>query len=95
MAERPRRVARKFAAIMAQIGMLVVMLRALRSGDSLDSAVTSALAWMILLGAVGGIVGVIAESTISESVRQRLQRELQAHPEKETRQDAVVAQRAS
>lgn len=68
--------ARKYAAIMSLIGMLVVLLRALKNNDSFDAAISSALIWMTLLGFVGMVIGSVAEMTIIESVRLRLENEL-------------------
>ena len=70
--------ARKYAGIMALIGMTTVMLRAIHAGGQLSSAVPAALLWFVALGVVGWVVGMIAESTISESVRTRLEKELAA-----------------
>ena len=70
--------ARKYAGIMALIGMTTIMLRALKSGSELASAVPTALGWLCAFGAVGWLVGMIAESTIAESVRARLEEELAA-----------------
>lgn len=68
--------ARKYAAIMALIGMVVVLLRALKDNASFDAAMTSALVWTTILGVVGMLIGSIAEKTVVESVRLRLENEL-------------------
>jgi hypothetical protein len=71
-------VARQYAAIMASLGMTLVLMRALRHGGGFESAVVSAMVWMATLGAVGYIAGSIARSVIDESVRQRMETELAA-----------------
>ena len=77
--------ARTFAAIMALIGMQVVLLRAIKDGAGLEGTVALALAWMALLGAVGMVVGYLAQQTIEESVRIQIETELAASaPEDET-----------
>jgi len=43
------------------------------------------LAWMALLGAIGMIVGTIAESTIVESVRAKIETELASTHEAEAK----------
>ena len=70
--------ARKYACIMASLGMTLVLLRAVKSGHGFESTLMTALFWMISLGMVGMLVGAIARSTVDESVRQRMQTELAA-----------------
>ena len=68
--------ARQYAAIMASLGMTLVLLRALRNGGGFESAVVSALFWMATLGAVGYIAASIARNTVDEAVRQRMEHEI-------------------
>lgn len=68
--------ARRFAGIMASIGMSVVLFRALKNGNGFESAVISALSWMVTLGLVGVVVGAIAQATVDESVRTKIEQEL-------------------
>jgi hypothetical protein len=60
--------------------MLVVLFRALKDGAGFDGTILTALVTMGLLAAVGTIIGAIAETTIDESVRMRMQAELDALP---------------
>jgi hypothetical protein len=71
-------VARQYAAIMASLGMTLVLIRALRNGGGLDSAVVSALFWMVTLGVVGYMTASLARNTIDEAVRQRMEHEINA-----------------
>jgi hypothetical protein len=73
-------VARQYAAIMASLGMTLVLMRALHNGGSFDAAIVSALVWMTTLACVGYIAGSIARNVIDESVRQRLEAELANQP---------------
>ncbi len=68
--------ARRYAGIMALVGMSVVLFRALKNGDGFESAVVSALSWMGTLGVVGLVVGAIAQATVDESVRHRMEQQL-------------------
>ena len=68
--------ARTYAAVMALIGMQVVLIRAMKESAGLEGTIPIALAWMALLGAIGMIVGAIAEYTIDESVRTLIEAEL-------------------
>ena len=72
--------ARTYAGILAQLGMLVVLFRALKDGAGFDGTMLTALVTMGLLAAVGMIIGAIAQATIDESVRMRMQAELDALP---------------
>lgn len=82
---------RKYAVIMALIGMLVVLLRGFRDDVAFESAVTSALIWMTLLGIVGAVVGQIAEATVVESVRTRIEIEVSAARETNKARQTDVA----
>lgn len=70
--------ARTYAGILAHVGMLVVLFRSLKDGAGFDGTILQAVASMALLAAVGMIVGSIAEATINESVRMRMQTEIDA-----------------
>jgi hypothetical protein len=78
--------ARTYAGILAHVGMLIVLFRALKDGAGFDGTILQAVAAMALLAAVGMIVGSIAEATIDESVRKRMQAEIDALTDKEQAQ---------
>jgi hypothetical protein len=71
-------VARTYAGILAHVGMLVVLGRALKDGAGFDGTILQAIVIMALLAVVGLVVGSIAEATIDESVRTSMQAELDA-----------------
>ena len=68
--------ARTYAVVMALLGMVVVLLRGMKEGAGFDGTIAASLAWMALLGAIGMIVGAIAETTLVESVRTKIEAEL-------------------
>lgn len=68
----------RYAGIMALIGMSTVLLRALRAGSVFESTTPIALGWLAAFGGAGWLIGMIAESTVAESVRNRLEQELSA-----------------
>jgi hypothetical protein len=76
--------ARKYAAVMALVGMSVVLVRALKNGASVESAVVTALSTMAILGLVGMIVGAVAQSTVDEAVRSQMERDLAATQQRST-----------
>jgi hypothetical protein len=70
--------ARRYAAILANIAMTVVLVRAWKNGAGLEAAAVSALFWTALMAIVGMLIGSVARATVDESVRQRIEQELAA-----------------
>ena len=70
--------ARKFAGVMALVGMSLVLVRALKNGVGFEAAINSALAWMAALGLVGWVTAAIAQTTVDDAVRQIMEQELAA-----------------
>ncbi len=70
--------ARKYAVLMALVGLLLVLLRALKNGSGFESTIVTALSWMAMFGLIGLMVGSIAQTTIDDAVRQRMEQELAA-----------------
>jgi hypothetical protein len=68
--------ARQYAGIMASLGMTVVIVRSLRSGGAFEAAIVSAMTWMVTLGVIGYVIAAIAQNTVDESVRQRMEDEI-------------------
>ncbi len=68
--------ARAYAGVLGSLSMAVVMLRGAIAGAGFEGTVANALPAVALMGAVGFIVGWIAEATIDESVRSRLEKQL-------------------
>ena len=75
--------ARTYAAVMALLAMLVVLLRAMKDHAGFDGTITTALLWMAIFGAIGFVLGSIAQSTVDESVVQNLQANQQPATEKQ------------
>ncbi len=68
--------ARAYARTLGTLGMAVTLLRGASSGAGVEQAMIAGLAALAGMAAVGLIVGWIAQATIDESVRQRLEAEL-------------------
>jgi len=66
-------VARIYAAVMALLAMLVILLRAMKNHAGFDGTITVALVWMAIFGLIGFVVGTIAQATVDESVLKSLQ----------------------
>jgi nitric oxide reductase large subunit len=78
-------VARKYACIMAALGMTIVLIRCLRAGGAFESAILSAMFWALIYGFVGYTIGSIARNTVDESVRQKLEREIHAYKKQQAK----------
>ena len=50
--------ARTYACIFALLGMIVVLLRAIKNGAGFDGTILQAMTMMVLLAVVGMIVGI-------------------------------------
>lgn len=70
--------ARKYACIMASLGMTIILIRGLRAGGGFESAILSAMFWTFVYGFIGYAIGSIARNTVDESVRHKLEREIAA-----------------
>ena len=68
--------ARTYAAIMALLALLVVIMRGVKNHAGCQETVLIALAWMSLLGAIGFIIGAIARSTVDQSVLTKIESQL-------------------
>lgn len=68
--------ARRYAVIMGLIGLTVVVLRAAKNGGSFETAVLHGLGWMALFAIIGGVIGALAQTTVDEAMRLRVDREL-------------------
>ncbi len=83
--------ARTYAAVMALLAMLVVLVRAMKNHAGFEGAISTALVWMILFGAIGLVVGAIAQATVDQSVLRIVEEELPAEaPEQQTEESPAT-----
>jgi len=82
-------VVRTYAVIMALVGMNVILMRAIKNDAGMDSTILSAIAWMVVLGLVGAVVGALAKTTVDESVRTKIEAELAAMSDQQSATDTV------
>jgi hypothetical protein len=68
--------ARAYARVLGSLAMSVTMARGAWEGAGLEGTAWSAVASLAIFAVVGGLVGWVAEATIDESVRSRLEAEL-------------------
>ena len=83
--------ARTYAAVMALLAMLVVLVRAMKNQAGFEGTISTALVWMILFGAIGLVVGAIAQATVDQSVLRIVEEELPAEaPEQQTEESPAA-----
>lgn len=75
--------ARAYAGVLGSLGMAVTLLRGAMHGGGFEGTVTTAVVAMFALAGVGWFVGQVAEATVDESVRQRLQAQIDRHETQE------------
>lgn len=68
--------ARTYAGVLGSLAMAIAMLRGALVGAGLVGTIETAITAMIALAGVGLLVGWIAETTIDESVRVQLEKQL-------------------
>jgi hypothetical protein len=70
---------RAYAGILGPLAMTVVICRGWISSGGVEGTLTLATMHLVLFAAVGAIVGHLAQTTIDESVRAKLERQLSHH----------------
>ncbi len=80
--------ARTYAAVMALLAMLVVLVRAMKNHAGFEGTISTALIWMILFGVIGLVVGAIAQATVDESVLRVVEEELPAAAPKQQTEES-------
>ena len=68
--------ARTYAGILGSIAMAVVICRGMIASGGVESTLTSGLMYLALFTAVGAILGHLAQSTVEESVRSKIEQQL-------------------
>ncbi len=73
---------RVYAGILGPLAMAVVICRGWLASGGVESTLTLAVAYLVVFSVVGALIGQLAQSTIDESVRSRLQQQLSLQTEK-------------
>ncbi|MEQ8847922.1 hypothetical protein [Botrimarina sp.] len=74
---------RAYAGVLGSLGMGVAFARGAILGGGIEATATTAVVAMLALALVGLVVGQIAEATVDEAVRQRLQNKIEEHEARE------------
>ena len=67
---------RVYAGVLGPLAMIVVICRGLASSGGVANTLSLATIYLAIFSVVGAVIGQIAQSTIDESVRARLQQQL-------------------
>jgi hypothetical protein len=67
---------RKYAGILGPLAMAVVICRGWLASGGAETTLSSAIAYLALFSVVGAIIGQIAQTTVDESVRTKLEQQL-------------------
>ena len=67
---------RVYAGTLGTLAMAVVICRGWLSSSGIEATLSLAVTQLVLFSVVGAIIGQIAQATVDESVRARLQQQL-------------------
>lgn len=71
--------AKAYAGVLGSLGMSVMLWRGVLADAGFEGTVRMAVVAMLAMALVGALVGWIAEATVDESVRNRLQKQIEEH----------------
>jgi len=71
--------ARVYAGILGTLAMAAVLCRGVKDSGGVDGTLSIATLALVGFALLGSILGHIAQSTVDESVRLKIERELNAH----------------
>jgi len=80
---------RVYAGILGSLAMTVVICRGWLASGGVEGTLALATNYLLLFAIVGAILGHIAQATIDESVRARLEQQLAHHATQGARKDAT------
>lgn len=75
--------ARAYAGVLGSLAWAITFARGAAAGAGFEGTAQNALLAMLAMSAVGLVVGLVAEAAVDESVRQRLQRQIEQHEAKQ------------
>jgi hypothetical protein len=67
---------RVYAGVLGTLAMAVVLSRGAMDSGGVEGTLTMAMVWMVVFAIVGSVLGQIAQATVDESVRFKIEREL-------------------
>jgi hypothetical protein len=73
---------RVYAGILGPLAMTVVIFRGLLGSGGVESTLTQAILFLVLFALAGAFLGHVAQATVDESVRAKLESQLAGRAEK-------------
>jgi hypothetical protein len=73
---------RVYAGILGTLAMAVVICRGALESGGVENTLSLAIVYLVLFSLVGALIGQIAQATVDESVRSKLEQQLAAGVEK-------------
>ena len=73
---------RVYAGILGPLAMAVMICRGWLASSGVESTLSLATIYLVVFSVVGALIGQIAQSTIDESVRSKLEQQLSRAPER-------------
>jgi hypothetical protein len=73
---------RVYAGILGTLAMAVVICRGALESGGVEKTLSLAIVYLVLFSLVGALIGQIAQATVDESVRSKLELQLAAGAEK-------------
>jgi hypothetical protein len=67
---------RIYAGILGSLAMAIVICRGLKDSAGVEGTLTMAVVAMVMFAVVGSVLGHIAQTTVDESVRRKIEQEL-------------------
>lgn len=67
-----------YAGILGTLAYVIVILRGVLQGYAVEGTIKLSILLLFVFAAIGYVIGKIAETTIEDSIRVQLQRELEA-----------------
>ena len=73
---------RVYAGILGTLAMAVAICRGALESGGVESTLSLAIAYLVLFSIVGALIGQLAQATVDESVRSKLEQQLATGAEK-------------
>jgi hypothetical protein len=73
---------RTYAGILGPLAMAVVICRGWLDSGGVESTLSLATVYLVVFSIVGALIGQVAQATVDESVRAKLEEQLAARAEK-------------
>jgi hypothetical protein len=70
---------RTYAGILGPLAMVVIICRGIKDSAGIEGTLTIAIVALVIYSIIGSVLGQIAQATIDDSVRQKIEQQLASH----------------